>query len=162
MMKKKDSDLDILKQGAQLGGGVAAGAGLKSALNSILSGKAGSVAKMLPKALGRGAGAAGIAMAMSPEDVSAGATEVERKLEAGEPLSEDEAMELQLMKDQAKEEMDRGMDEEAAAQRRAAGRREFTKEMLDYESEPEMSEEDLKEMRKEELLKQLRDMGINT
>lgn len=160
-MKKKDSDLDILKQGAQLGGGVAAGAGLKGALNSILSGKAGSVAKMLPKALGRGVGAAGIAMAMSPEDVSAGATEVERKLEAGEPLSEDEAMELQLMKDQAKEDMDRGMDEEANAKRLAAGRREFNKEMLDYESEPEKSEEDLREMRKEELLKQLRDMGID-
>lgn len=178
MKLKKESDLDILKQAGQLGGGVAATAGLKGALNSILAGKAGTVAKMLPKALGRGAGAAGLAMALSPDDVSPGASEVERKLEAGEPLSEDEAMELQLMKDQAKDDMDRAGREEAATQERTQGRREFNKMMMDYETEPTeeelqdsepvddaeeesgVSEEDAKQMRIDELLQRMKRFNV--
>lgn len=176
-MRLKKEPEDRLAESVKMAGAATAGAtGLKSALNSILSGKAGAVAKMLPKALGRGAGAGGLAMAMSPDDVSPGASEVERKLEAGEPLSEDEALQLQLMKDEAAEGMKRALDEKAAKQRHTQGRRAFNKEMLDYDSR--LTEEDLqdsepvdeveeesvidepidedKQMRMDELLKQLK------
>jgi hypothetical protein len=174
-MRLKKEPEDRLAESVKMAGAATAGAtGLKGALNSILSGKAGAVAKMLPKALGRGAGAGGLAMAMSPDDVSPGASEVERKLEAGEPLSEDEALQLQLMKDEAAEGMKRAVDEEADAQRRTQGRREFNKMMMDYETEPTeeelqdsepadeleedtgVSEEDAKQLRVDELLKKLK------
>lgn len=174
-MKLKKEPEDRLAESVKMAGAATAGAtGLKSALNSILSGKAGAVAKMLPKALG----AAGLAMALSPDDVSPGASEVERKLEAGEPLSEDEAMELQLMKDQAKDDMDRAGREEAATQERTQGRREFNKMMMDYETEPTeeelqdsepvddaeeesgVSEEDAKQMRIDELLQRMKRFNV--
>jgi hypothetical protein len=178
-MRLKKEPEDRLAESVKMAGAATAGAtGLKSALNSILSGKAGAVAKMLPKALGRGAGAGGLAMAMSPDDVSPGASEVERKLEAGEPLSEDEALQLQLMKDEAAEGMKRAVDEDADAQRRTQGRREFNKMMMDYETEPTeeelpsyepvdeleedtgVSEEDAKQMRVDELLKRIKKFNI--
>jgi len=178
-MRLKKEPEDRLAESVKMAGAATAGAtGLKGALNSILSGKAGAVAKMLPKALGRGAGAGGLAMAMSPDDVSPGASEVERKLEAGEPLSEDEALQLQLMKDEAAEGMKRAVDEEADAQRRTQARREFNKMMMDYETEPTeeelpsyepadeleedtgVSEEDAKQMRVDELLKRIKKFNI--
>lgn len=178
MKNRKDNDLEILKQAGQLGGGVAVTTGLKGALNSILSGKAGTVAKMLPKALGRGAGAAGIAMAMSPDDVSKGATEVERKLEAGEPLSEQEALELENMKMQAGEEMRRAANPEARSAEAKEASKFLNKAILDRETEPTeqemveqdpvddaeaesgISEEAAKKMRTDELLKKLRMFNI--
>lgn len=170
---KKDSDLDILKQGAQLGGGVAAGAGLKGALNAILSGKAGTVAKMLPKALGRSTGAGAMAASLMPEDISKGSTEAERKLEMGEPMSEQDYAELDAMKKEAMGNRPAGpSEEEARSARHALNKmvlgRELDREMESEEAQEEPAEdipeeddggldpEAAREMRIEEMLKKLR------
>lgn len=143
-MRLKKEPEDRLAESVKMAGAATAGAtGLKSALNSILSGKAGAVAKMLPKALGRGAGAAGLAMALSPDDVSPGASEVERKLEAGEPLSEDEALQLQLMKDEAAEGMARAKNKAEFDKKARSSNKELNRMILEREIAP--TEEELQD-----------------
>jgi len=172
MKLKKDSDLEILKQGAQLGGGVAAGQGLKGALNSILSGKAGAVAKMLPKALGRSTGAGAIAASLVPEDISAGSTEAERKLEMGEAMSPEDYAQLDAMKAESRGESTRPDPEEARSARHALNKmvlgRELDREMEAEEAQEEpmdeISQEDdggidpeeAKQMRIDEILKRIK------
>ena len=141
MKLKKDGDLEILRQGSQLGGGVAAGAGLKGALNSILSGKAGAVAKMLPKALGRSTGAGAVAASLVPEDISAGSTEAERKLEMGEPMSEEDYAQLDAMKFDAKREQQEGPTPEE----RASSRHQLNKMVIGKEIDDEMRAEEAQE-----------------
>jgi hypothetical protein len=172
MKYKKDSDLEMLKQGAQLGGGVAAGAGLKGALNSILSGGAGTVAKMLPKALGRSTGAGAVGASLMPEDISAGSTEAERKLEMGEAMSPEDYAQLDAMKAESRGEPTRPDPEEARSARHALNKmvigrdidQEMEEEDLQQDVEEEdfqepdggLSPEDAKQMRIDEMLKQLR------
>lgn len=170
MKSKKDDELEILRQGAQLGGGVAAGAGLKGALNSILSGKAGTVARMLPKALGRSAGVGAVAASMVPDDISKGSTEAERKLEMGEPMSAEDYAQLDAMKAESRGEPTRPDPEEARSARHALNKmvlgRELDQEMEaeDAQEEPmdEMSQdsEEAKQARIDEILKKLRSHGI--
>jgi hypothetical protein len=98
-MRLKKEPEDRLAESVKMAGAATAGAtGLKGALNAILSGKAGAVAKMLPRALGKSAGAGAIGAAIAPEELSSGSTEAERKLEMGEPLSDKDYAELEAMK----------------------------------------------------------------
>jgi hypothetical protein len=177
MKLKKDSDLEILKQGAQLGGGVAAGQGLKGALNSILSGKAGAVAKMLPKALGRSTGAGAVAASLVPEDISAGSTEAERKLEMGEPMSEEDYAQLEAMKFDANRAMQKGptpeerkssrnllnkwvigkeIDDEIRAEEAQDEAQEEPMDTIPQEDDGGVDPEEARKMKVDELLKKLR------
>jgi len=163
---KKDKDLELLKQGAQLGGGVAAGAGLKGALNSILSGKAGAVTRMLPKALGRSTAAGAIGASLLPEDISKGSTEAERKLEMGEPMYDEDYRELDRMK---AESFKGSLDEEERAKARhelnkmVIGR-DIDKQMAEEEEfqEPDggISPEEAREMEIERMLEKLRMLNV--
>lgn len=146
MKSKKDSDLEMLKEGAQFGSGVAAGKGLKSALNAILSSKAGTVAKMLPKALSRSAGAGALAASLVPEDMSKGSTEAERKLEMGEPMSEEDYAQLEAMKFDAKREQQKGPTPEE----RKSNRNLLNKWVIGKEIDDEMRAEEAQEEAQEE------------